>query len=400
MVSTVYIAKNVYGGDGLGRLGDGRVAFVPGAYTGEQVKAEIVAEKRGYVKMRLVEVVEPSPSRIGSEPPPVPGMVYSNLAFPAELDAKESQLAEMIGRARIVPGSFSRIPADLREFGYRNKAVYTFARSGSSFVLGYKRENDGSVVDMVSDPFVCPEINRALPSIRGSVAALLTRGAEAVRRDIERKERVTVRYSQRSGIKWFLGDDAGSATMTEMSCGRAFEVPLGGFWQVNPVAADALISTAADCAAEAAPSEIADLYCGAGVFGITAALKCSTRPRVRGVEISAPAALSATKNMARHGVEGKIATGPVSRAIRNMRFAPDGAAIIDPPRGGMEKQSAMKIAAAGPRRVIYASCGPATLVRDLKILSGAYELKSLRWINMFPRTARFESLATLDRKDR
>ena len=81
MTSTVYIAKNVYGGDGLGRLGDGRVVFVPGAWAGEQVKAEIVEEKRNYVKAKLVEVVEKSPDRgeCAAERV-VPGMVYANLS--------------------------------------------------------------------------------------------------------------------------------------------------------------------------------------------------------------------------------------------------------------------------------------------------------------------------------
>ena len=65
MISTVYIAKNVYGGDGLGRLGDGRVVFVPGAWAGEQVRAEIVEEKKHFVKARLIEVVERSPEREG-----------------------------------------------------------------------------------------------------------------------------------------------------------------------------------------------------------------------------------------------------------------------------------------------------------------------------------------------
>ncbi len=74
MTSTVYIAKNVYGGDGLGRLGDGRVIFVPGAWAGEQVKAEIIEEKKHFVQARLVEVVGLSPDRV--EPgPAVPGMV-------------------------------------------------------------------------------------------------------------------------------------------------------------------------------------------------------------------------------------------------------------------------------------------------------------------------------------
>ena len=105
MTSTVYIAKNVYGGDGLGRLGDGRVVFVPGAWAGEQVKAEIVEEKRHFVKARLVEVVEQSPDRVEcAAERVVPGMVYANLSYDGELKAKEGQLREFLERARIVVG--------------------------------------------------------------------------------------------------------------------------------------------------------------------------------------------------------------------------------------------------------------------------------------------------------
>ena len=114
MISTVYIAKNVYGGDGLGRLGDGRVVFVPGAWAGEQVRAEITEEKRHYVKARLVEVVESSPDRLcvatASSPSnpvqAVPGMVYADLSYKGECEAKESQLREFFDRARLNVGLF------------------------------------------------------------------------------------------------------------------------------------------------------------------------------------------------------------------------------------------------------------------------------------------------------
>ena len=100
MTSTVYIAKNVYGGDGLGRLGDGRVVFVPGAWEGEQVKAEIFEEKPRFVRARLVEVVEPSPERVDVGAT-VPGMVYAGLSAAGEKAAKDRQLAEFFERARI-----------------------------------------------------------------------------------------------------------------------------------------------------------------------------------------------------------------------------------------------------------------------------------------------------------
>ena len=115
MISTVYIAKNVYGGDGLGRLGDGRVVFVPGAWAGEQVRAEIVEEKKHFVKAKLVEVVERSPDRLddtgGSSTSRVPGMVYADLSYEGELKAKEQQLVEFFERARLAaPHPCSLIP--------------------------------------------------------------------------------------------------------------------------------------------------------------------------------------------------------------------------------------------------------------------------------------------------
>ena len=92
MTVEIDIQKNVYGGDGLGRLGDGRVVFVPGAFAGEKVRADIVEQKRKYVKARLVEVLEPSPDRIQSGPS-VPGMVYSAISYAGELKLKQDRTA-------------------------------------------------------------------------------------------------------------------------------------------------------------------------------------------------------------------------------------------------------------------------------------------------------------------
>ena len=89
MTVTLKIEKTVYGGDGLGRLGDGRVAFVPGAYAGETVKAEIVEQKKRFVKTRLVSVEEAIPERLTETGPTVPGMVYADVAYAAEIRFKQ-----------------------------------------------------------------------------------------------------------------------------------------------------------------------------------------------------------------------------------------------------------------------------------------------------------------------
>ena len=262
MTSTVYIAKNVYGGDGLGRLGDGRVVFVPGAFAGENVKAEIVEERRSFVKARLVEVVEASPCRTGTDPEPIPGMVYANLSYAAELDAKEAQLKEALERARLSPGGFSRIDCSQEPLNYRNKVVYHFAKQGGDWALGYRKEPGHEIVDITSDPLARPEINAKLPEIRRHAITLLTQGAESVRRDTERKGNITVRWTPRSGVQWWIGDAPKGLVLKEVTCGRVFEVPAGGFYQVNPVAGESLVKAVVDEYAKGvdiAP-KILDLY--------------------------------------------------------------------------------------------------------------------------------------------
>ena len=142
MTSTVYIAKNVYGGDGLGRLGDGRVVFVPGAWAGEQVRAEITEEKKHYVKARLVEVVEKSPDRLESASDSrVPGMVYADLSYKGECEAKEQQLREFFERTRLKVEQFHSSTFNLQPstsfLNYRNKVVYHFAKQKGKWVIGY-----------------------------------------------------------------------------------------------------------------------------------------------------------------------------------------------------------------------------------------------------------------------
>ena len=105
MTVTLKIEKSVYGGDGLGRLGDGRVCFVPGVFAGETVRAELTEQKKSFVRAKCVEVVEASPDRIRSfgaaasaDAPVVPGMVYADVNYAAELRFKEEQLGNFLER--------------------------------------------------------------------------------------------------------------------------------------------------------------------------------------------------------------------------------------------------------------------------------------------------------------
>lgn len=403
MTSNVYIAKNVYGGDGLGRLGDGRVVFVAGAFAGESVKAEIVEEKRHFVKARLKEVCEPSPDRIGNGCAPVPGMVYANLDYAAEKREKASQLKEFFERSRIATAGrsddFTELPGGAvkgEELNYRNKVVYHFARKGGDWVIGYRKESSHELVEVREDPLAVAAINAKLPDIRKEVLSLLTQGPKAIRDAVAEKGTVTIRWSERSGVKWWIGDAPKDVVIKECTCARTFEVPAGGFYQVNPKAGEALVKAvvAAYCENPGVADEVVDLYCGVGVFGLATGAK-----KLFGVESGRQAIEFAKRNAAIQRATGaEFLASEVGKAKKRLPIGEHTTVIVDPPREGLERGVAETLASSLAARIFYVSCDPATLVRDLKTLDRAYQVESVRWIDMFPRTARFETLVVLRRR--
>jgi len=416
MISTVYIAKNVYGGDGLGRLGDGRVVFVSGAWAGEQVRAEIVEEKKHFVKARLVEVVEASPERspeseVEAEKP-LPGMTYAGLSYKGECAVKEQQLGEFFERARIsVPNIMPFPHPAFSPLHYRNKVVYHFAKQRGTWAIGYRTEPSHEIVDVTEDPLAVKEINAKLPEIRRSVMTLLTTGPEVIRRDTERKGNVTVRWTPKSGVKWWIGQPPKGMTLKETTCGLDFEVPADGFYQVNPAVGEELakeVVAAYRKGADVAP-EVLDLYCGVGVFGLCCLRHAPSGARLTGIESGRQAIDFAKRNAEsifthRCSTSGlqpsacRFYSEEVGRNLRRISVGPRTTVIVDPPRDGMEPNVPKWLADSKAPRILCVSCDPATLMRDLKTICRTYDVESVRWFNMFPRTARFETLVVLTRK--
>ena len=393
MTSTVYIAKTVYGGDGLGRLGDGRVVFVPGAWAGENVKAEIV---------------EASPDRIdGGEVAKVPGCVYATLSPKGEAAAKEAQLREFFERARLTVPSFSTLNPQLStlnpQLSYRNKVVYHFARQGGQWAIGYRAEPSHEIVDIERDPLAVKPINDKLPEIRKAVVQLLTTGPEAVRRDIAAKGNVTIRWTAKTGVKWWVGDAPKGMVLKETTLGRDFEVPADGFYQVNPAVGEELVRAVVDEYAKGAADagNVLDLYCGVGVFGLCCLAAPGPADRERkliGIESGRQAIDFAKRNAAAQKLEAKFFAEQVGRNLKQIKAGPHTTVIVDPPRGGMEPNVPAWLAESKAPRIFYVSCDPATLTRDLKTICRSYDIESVRWFNMFPRTARFETLVILRKR--
>lgn len=398
MTTSVYIAKNVYGGDGMGRLGDGRVVFVPGAFAGECVKAQIVAEKKNFVKARLVEVVDASPERIGPGAT-VPGMVYASLSRKGELEAKSAQLKEALERARLYSADVVLKYAG-EELNYRNKVTYHFGKDVSrstEWLMGYYNEETHEIADIREDPLAVKEINACLGEVRRNMVSLVSNGSPAVREGVLANPSVTVRWSRRSGARWFFGKAKDMPPMKETTLGKVFEVPVDGFYQVNPEVGEELVKCVAAEFAASPTDYLADLYCGVGVFALSCA-KTGYKGAV-GIESGRQAVEFAKKNAAAQGVENvRFFADEVRRAVTRTKLTPATTVIVDPPRGGMEPFSAQYLARSRAARILYVSCDVATMVRDLKILSRTFDVASVRWFDMFPRTARFETLAVLERK--
>jgi tRNA/tmRNA/rRNA uracil-C5-methylase (TrmA/RlmC/RlmD family) len=180
----------------------------------------------------------------------------------------------------------------------------------------------------------------------------------------------------------------------ETTCSKTFEVPAGGFYQVNPAVGDTLVSAVVGEYAKirgTAP-KLADLYCGVGVFGL-----CCGPSRLFGVESGVRAIEFAKRNQRNFDIDARFVSGKVSANLKLLKGGDDLAVIIDPPRGGMEPGAARRLAAVGAAKIFCVSCDPATMTRDLKELCRSYRIESVRWFNMFPRTARFETLVVLER---
>ena len=406
MTVEIEIAKNVYGGDGLGRLGDGRVVFVPGAYAGEKIRAEIVEQKKRYVKARCAEILEASPDRV-SPGLTVPGMVYADVSYAAEIRFKQDQLENFLWKVQPELVPLDVTPA-AQPLNYRNKAVYHTERRGGKWLLGYRAEPAHEVVDVAEDPLACPEINRALPDIRAGVLALLTRGAKAVRDSAKAADNVTIRYTPVDGVKWWMGEPPFGLELTEQTCGRRFRVPADGFYQVNPQVGDRLVAAVRDAylAGVGDAAHLIDLYCGVGVFGLTclAAFDPSARPadlpppRLVGIESGRSAIAAAKRNAEAFGLRGNFFCERVGGSLNRIKVGGHHTVILDPPRGGLEPNVPSWLAKRGAARIFYVSCDPATLTRDLTALMPAYRIERAALFDMFPRTARFETFVQLARK--
>jgi len=405
------VGAPAHGGHCVARLGGehGRVVFVRHALPGERITAEITEVHKGYLRADAIQIHEPSPDRV--EPPcryahpgGCGGCDLQHVASDAQLrwktDIVREQLRRLAGltddsvRVEPLPGSGDRL------LGWRSRVRYAIDAAGRPGLLQHRSHQVVAIdrcriahpaiqeLDLLAREWPQADALEAVASSGGDVSAVAhpTGGGALPADDLI------------DGPPLGGGDRillAGPAEVTEIAAGRTWHVPLDGFWQVHPAAAETLTATVVEML-QPAPGEVSwDLYGGAGLFA--AALAERTGARTTLVESAAVGVAAARANLA--GLPVEVVPARVDTALRRRRLtAPVDLVVLDPPRAGAGAAVVKAIAAAGPRAVAYVSCDPAALARDVATFREAgYQLARLRAFDCFPMTQHVECVALLSR---
>ena len=443
-------------GSGIGHIslgqadGRGFALFVKDAAPGDFVRAKVIRLKKSYGYARLLEVLEPSPDRTEPLCPAARqcgGCQFQHLSYRAQLDFKKNMVENLLARI----GGFEgiKIPPVIGmedPWHYRNKAQYPVGRDKNGrTVIGFYAGRTHSIIDLdkyegaegcaiqdadsVTIAAICRQWMESFrvpaydeKSGKGLIRHILTRKAFSTgqimvcliingqslphARDLTQalaavpgmtsicvspnKRRDNVILGERAKTIW------GSDTITDYIGDIGYRISPLSFYQVNPVQTKVLYETALSFADPKEGDTVWDLYCGIGTISLFLAQKAG---RVYGVEIVPQAVEDARKNAQLNGIENAVFfTGKAEEVVpREAKKRPD-IIVVDPPRKGCDRSLLDFIIKTGPDRLVYVSCGPATLARDLKILAeGGYELKKIQCVDMFPQGCHVECVVLMSK---
>ena len=428
-------------GSGLGRIGinnpqsatrepqstpvsAGWVVMVPFTLPGERVRARVFRNHKNFSEADLIKVLSPSPDRVISRCQlfgRCGGCQYQHLAYPAQLEWKRRQVAELLQHMAGIEFPVAPVVASPREYHYRSKITPHFAapRRGSGFgVLGSGVEEDSQLVDAPETQNSKPQTpNPAVPApipigflrqgTRFDIVDVphcpIATEAINLRLGAVRESIHTKQESYTLGATLLLREASGvvttdyDAVITETVGELKLHFLARDFFQNNPFILPAFTGYVREQAAATGARFLVDAYCGSGLFALSAA---SAFERVAGVEISESSVRFARENAAANRITNATFTAADAAAIfsgLDPAFVPaDTAVIIDPPRKGCDESFLKQLFAFRPRAVVYVSCDPATQMRDLRLfLEAGYQLAAARPFDLFPQTRHLECVLTL-----
>ena len=370
------------GGDGVGRVPDGRVAFIPFAAPGDRLRVRTTEARRRYLRASLIEIIAPGPSRVEPVCPVFGrcgGCSWQHLGYPGQLEAKARILRDALTRI----GKLAAVPEQIEmrgspeAYGYRNRARIAVEEGG----VGFRRRRSHDVCATAH----CPVLVSALDDTLGELAS----SPQAPRGDWELAAGDAGEVSLLAPDGRTLGEERIRIRVAS----DVIAISAGVFSQANI----ALRADLADAVHQAAgEGELAlELFAGAGFLTLGLARRFG---RVVAVESHPLAVRDLRDNLRTAGIDSvEVHAAPVEDALRDAslrRLRPD-VVVLDPPRTGLPRGVASALAAD---RVVYLSCDPATLARDLASLEQCgFGLTRVTGFDLFPQTPHVEALAVAER---
>lgn len=429
-------------GEGVGRWGE-RVVFVPDSVPGERALVRLVRVKPQYAHAKLHELLSVSPHRIRPScivADKCGGCQWQHIAYEYQLEAKQNQVIQALERI----GGFNCPPvapvmAAPSSLGYRNKATYPLGMSATGQMqAGYYQKGSHQLINLNQCPVQDSRLNPLLAQVKQDIQQRGWRVYEE-RRHKGQVRHLALRIGRRTGemlltmvVKdWDLpgieaqaqewlnrypqlvgvsvnrnsertnaifGREtrciAGRAYLLEQFAGLEFQVRPDTFFQVYTESAEALLQVIMQQLNLQGNEVLVDAYCGIGT--LTLPLAKALRFCV-GLEVQPEAVEQAQLNAQRNGITNvTFQVGPVEKLLPQLEITPD-IVLLDPPRKGCDRVLIETLLQSSPRRIVYVSCKPATLARDLKLLcqDGKYRLTMVQPADFFPQTAHVECAAFL-----
>ena len=451
------IEKLIYGGDGLARLpadspaardtdevrGRGKTVFVPFVLADEKIEASLTEQKAGFARAKADSILAPSPHRV---PPPCPhftrcgGCHYQHTTYEHQLEIKKEILRESLRRMAKLELPFDIEVHPSPPWNYRNRSRLQ-VQTNPAFAAGYFKMASHDLLAVEECPISSPLINRGIAWLwKSGRAGKVPEGVREVeffanaddtqllidvscareaRRAAMREwaEDFRAAMPEIAGVLAFRepnpGDRKASAQEILVTVGDAFltyqtqrasyRVSAGSFFQTNRHLTDELVNIVT---AGQSGKLALDLYAGAGLFSTALASDFHHTVSVESSQTSTAdlsynqssngEAVQATTEqyLARAEKSGRVGKGVV---LPHIPYKPD-LAVVDPPRSGLGERVARMLASLGAPRVIYVSCDPATLARDLvPLLAAGYRVEQVHLVDLFPQTYHLESVVHLAR---